>query len=140
MTIINEIRATLDYRLLSGTGLPVVSAENVKYNPTTGVAFLKTTLTPTLRRPAVRGLNPQQRYDGIYTILICTPEGSGSGPAYDIADRLLGLFDATTDIEHPNYLITSDVIVHVDFSELDNSFLDSPFFCTPVNVFWYTYN
>lgn len=140
MSIINEIRATLDNRLLTTTGLPVVSAQNVKYVPTTGTPFLKTTLTPTLRRPAVRGLNPQQRYDGIYTILICTPEGSGAGGAFTTADLILNRFNATTDIFHPNYLTTSDVIVHVDFSELDNSFLDSPFFCTPVNVFWYTYH
>lgn len=140
MTIINEIRATLDNRLVTATGLPVVSPQNVKFTPTQGQTYIKTTLTPTLRRPAVRGLNPQQRYDGIYTMLICTPEGQGSGPAFDVADKLLTLFDATTDIQHPNYMTTSDVIVHVDFSELDNSFLDSPYFCTPVNVFWYSYH
>lgn len=139
MTIINNIRACLDDRLNSAVGLPTIANQNVLYVPTTNTPFLKTTFVPTLRRPAVRGLSPQQRYDGFYNILICTPEGVGSGGAYTIADQLLGLFEATLDLPHPDYPVT-DTIVHIDFSELDNSFLDIPYFCTPVNVSWYCYH
>ena len=139
MTIINDIRATLDHRLNTAVGLPIIANQNTTFSPVTDTPFIKSTLIPTLRRPAVRGLNPQQRYDGIYNIVICTPEGVGPGSAYDIADTLLDLFDATTDIFHPDYP-TTNVIVSIDYSELDNSFLDSPFYCTPINIAWYTYS
>jgi hypothetical protein len=91
-------------------------------------------MVPTSRRPAVRGLNPQQRYDGLYSILICTPENLGPGAGYDIADLLLDRFDATTDIS------LSGLTISIDYSEVRTSFLDSPFYCTPVTIAWYVYN
>lgn len=139
MTIINDIRACLDTRLSGTTGLPTIARQNVPFEPTTGTPFVKADLIPTLRRPAVRGLNPQQRYDGLYSILICTPEGLGSGAGYDIADLLLDRFNATTDISYTNPSAQT-YIVSIDYSEVRTSFLDSPFYCTPVTIAWYTYN
>jgi hypothetical protein len=90
-------------------------------------------MIPTSRRPAVRGLNPQQRYDGLYNILICTPEGLGSGAGYDVADILLARFEATTDISYNGFTIS------LDYSEVRASYLDSPFYCTPIVIAWYCY-
>lgn len=159
MTIINDIRACLDTHLSNTVGIPVVARQNVPFEPTTGTAYIKADLIPTSRRPAVRGLNPQQRYDGLYSILICTPEGLGSGAGYDIADLLLDRFNSTTDISYSNpfdamlqesgddillednsrLLLGTPTIVSIDYSEVRTSFLDSPFYCTPVTVAWYTY-
>jgi hypothetical protein len=120
---------------------------------------VKADLIPTSRRPAVRGLKPQQRYDGLYSLLICTPEGLGPGAGYDVADLLLDRFNATTDIIYTNpydailqedgfdillednsrLLLGSPTIVSIDYSEVRTSFLDSPFFCTPITVEWYCY-
>ena len=160
MTIINDIRACLDTHLTNTVGIPAIARQNVPFEPTTGTAFIKADLIPTSRRPAVRGLNPQQRYDGLYSILICTPEGLGSGAGYDIADILLDRFNATTDIVYTNpfdgilqentddllqednsrLLLGTPTIVSIDFSEVRTSFLDSPFYCTPLTVAWYCYN
>jgi hypothetical protein len=134
MTIINDIRACLDNRLAGTVGIPAVAHQNVPYEPTTGTPFIKVDMVPTSRRPAVRGLNPQQRYDGLYSILICTPENMGPGAGYDIADLLLDRFDAATDISF------NGLIISVDYSEVRTSFLDSPFYCTPVTIAWYVYN
>jgi hypothetical protein len=138
MTIINDIRACLDTHLSGTVGVPTIARQNVPFEPTTGTSFIKADLVPTLRRPAVRGLNPQQRYDGFYNILICTPEGLGSGAGYDIADLLLDRFNATTDISYTNPSAQT-YIVSIDYSEVRTSFLDSPFYCTPVNIAWFTY-
>lgn len=138
MTIINDIRACLDTHLSNTSGAPVIARQNVPYEPTTGTSFIKADLVPTSRRPAVRGLNPQQRYDGLYSILICTPEGLGSGAGYDIADLLLERFNATTDITYTNPSAQT-FIVSIDYSEIRTSFLDSPFYCTPLTVAWYCY-
>jgi hypothetical protein len=137
MTIINDIRACLDTHLSNTSNIPAIARQNVAFEPTTGTAYIKADLIPTSRRPAVRGLNPQQRYDGLYNILICTPENMGSGAGYDIADLLLDRFNATTDISYTN--ISGTKIVSVDYSEVRTSFLDSPFYCTPIVVAWYTY-
>lgn len=134
MTIINDIRACLDTHLTGTVGIPAIARQNVPFEPTTGTPFVKADLVPTSRRPAVRGLNPQQRYDGLYSILICTPEGLGPGAGYDIADLLLDRFNATTDISN------AGLIISVDYSEVRTSFLDSPFYCTPLTVAWYVYN
>ena len=134
MTIINDIRACLDTHLTNTVGIPTIARQNVPFEPTTGTSFVKADMIPTSRRPAVRGLNPQQRYDGLYSILICTPEGLGPGAGYDIADLLLARFNATTDISN------AGLIISVDYSEVRTSFLDSPFYCTPVTIAWYVYN
>lgn len=133
MTIINDIRACLDTHLSGTAGIPTIARQNVPFEPTTGTSFVKADMIPTSRRPAVRGLNPQQRYDGLYSLLICTPEGLGPGAGYDIADLLLARFEATTDISNAGLTIS------VDYSEVRTSFLDSPFYCTPITVAWYCY-
>ena len=159
MTIINDIRACLDTHLSGTVGIPAIARQNVPFEPTTGTSFVKADLIPTSRRPAVRGLNPQQRYDGLYSLLICTPEGLGPGAGYDVADLLLARFEATTDITYTNptdailqedgfalllednskLLLGSPTIVSIDYSEVRTSFLDSPFYCTPITVAWYCY-
>lgn len=133
MTIINDIRACLDTHLSGTSGIPTIARQNVPFEPTTGTSYVKADTIPTSRRPAVRGLNPQQRYDGLYSLLICTPEGLGPGAGYDIADLLLARFEATTDITNAGLTIS------VDYSEVRTSFLDSPFYCTPITVAWYCY-
>jgi hypothetical protein len=133
MTIINDIRACLDTHLSGTVGIPTIARQNVPFEPTTGTSYVKADMIPTSRRPAVRGLNPQQRYDGLYSLLICTPEGLGPGAGYDIADLLLDRFNATTDISNAGLTIS------VDYSEVRTSFLDSPFYCTPITVAWYCY-
>jgi len=134
MSIMNDIRAALDSHLATDVTLPPASYENIAYKPTNGQAFLKTTLIPTSRRSAVRGINPQQRYEGIYNILVCTPEKVGSGPALDIADKLLTLYAPVTDISQ------NGIILSIDYSEVGLGFLDSPFYCIPVRIGYYIYN
>ena len=134
MTIINDIRACLDTHLSGTASIPTIARQNVPFEPTTGTSYVKADMIPTSRRPAVRGLNPQQRYDGLYSLLICTPEGLGPGAGYDIADLLLARFEATTDISNAGLTIS------VDYSEVRTSFLDSPFYCTPITVAWYCYD
>lgn len=159
MSIYNDIRACLDSYLASTTGIPVVRPDNTFFEPETGVPYIRSTFVPISRRPATRGLNPVNRYDGIYSLLVCTPEGSGSGLGYSIADTLLDRFQEVTDITYFNptdtillengdtlaletgdsILLGSPTIVSLDYSEVGLSYLESPFYCTPVTVAWYIY-
>jgi hypothetical protein len=79
----NDIRAALESKLANTSGLPNIAYENVSFSPTTGTGFLQTAYIPTLRRPAVRGLNPQQRYQGVFVVTAYAPEGNGPKVAND---------------------------------------------------------
>lgn len=134
MAILNDIRACLDNHLLTTPSLPPIAHQNVKFSPSNGQTYLKVDFMPNTRRPAVRGPNPQQFHQGLYRILVCTPENVGTGDNLEIVDTLLSRFDATTDISY------GGKIVSIDYAEVGVSFLDAPFYCTPVFVAWYIYN
>lgn len=134
MSIMNKLRGTMDSHLAGMPGVPPIAPQNVAFQQPVNTPYLKTTLVPTSTRPAIIGPNPQLRYDGIYSILICTPEGVGSGSAYDLADDILERFAASSDI-------TFDGInVSINYTEVHKSYFEAPWYCTPVNVAWYIYN
>jgi len=140
MSIYNDIRAALESHLANTSGLPSgIAYENVSFEPQTGTSFLKVAFVPTSRRPAVRGLNPQQRYQGVFRVLCYAPEGNGPSVADDLANKVIDAFDATTDISFTN---GSDetIIVSVDYAERDNGFVDSPWYYVAVNIGWYIYS
>lgn len=158
--ILNTVRACLDNYLSQTPNLPVISYQNVPYQIVNGTPYIKTKFIPTSIRPATRGLNPQKLYTGIYQLLVCTPENVGSGSGYDIADKLIDRFKASTDISYSvpsdlllteggaglltesgnNLTLDEQLIITVDYTEVGTSFLDSPFYCTPVTVAWYIYH
>ena len=60
-SIHDDIRAALEIKLAATSNIPTqIAYENVSFEPTTGTSYIKTNFIPTSRRPAVRGLNPQQ--------------------------------------------------------------------------------
>lgn len=138
MTIYNNIRAALESHLANTPDLPDIAYENVSFEPTTGSSFLKVAFVPVSRRPAVRGLNPQQRYDGVFRVFCYTPEGTGPAAADDLANKVMDAFDATTDISFTSGDTTTTV--SIDYAERDNGFVDSPWYYTTVNIGWYIYN
>lgn len=138
-SIYDDIRAALEVKLSDVSGIPDIAYENVSYSPTTGTPFVQPRLIPVSRRPAVRGINPQNRYDGVFRVFCYAPEGNGPSVADDLADKVIDAFDATTDISFTN---GSDetIIVSVDYAERDNGFVDSPWYYVAVNIGWYIYS
>lgn len=134
MTTLNDIRAALENHLLTTVGLPDIALPNQKYEKSPDTAYIRAQFTPTSRRPDVRGPNPMQRIEGLYLLTVCQPEYSGEGPGLQVADVLMDRFEATTDIAF------SDFRIGIDYAELGLSFPDSPFYCTPVVVSWFTYH
>jgi hypothetical protein len=129
-----EIRSILETQLAAVIDLPQVAYENVPYSPTTGTSYIEVNFVPTSRRPAVRGLNPQQRYEGIFIINCYAPEGKGPAAAETIAENVMTAFEATTS------LTTNNITVSIDYSEVRQGYLDSPWFVVPVSIGWYAYN
>ena len=138
-SIYRDIRAALETKLAAVSGIPDISYENVSYDRVNGTSYVEIGFLPTLRRPAVRGLSPQQRYDGVFRIVCYTPEGNGPGAADEIADKVLEAFEATTDVSYTN----SDdetFVVSIDYAEREGGGLDTPFYYVPVNIGFYIYN
>lgn len=129
-----EIRSILETQLANIVDPVDIAYENVSYAPTTGVSYIEVTYLPTSRRPAVRGLNPTQRYEGVFALQCYAPEGKGPAEAETIAENVMDAFEATTS------LTLNNVTVSIDYAEVKQGFLDSPWFMVPVNIGWYAYN
>jgi hypothetical protein len=155
-----KIRAALETHLSTISGLPDIAYENVPYEPTTGQSFIRVAYMPTLRRPAVRGLNPQQEYRGLLALNVYAPEGSGPAVCEDIVEKLFNAFEATTDIFYDNVtdliltesegrlllesgdsiLVENVTRVCIDYAERSIGMTDAPWYLIPVNIGWFIYN
>lgn len=138
MSHYDDIRAALEVHLSGTPSLPAVAWENKGYKPTTGQPFIKARFIPVDRRPAVRGLNPQHKYTGLFQLLLCYPEGEGPGPSQDMVDALIDRFQSTTHITFTNDN-SETIVVDIDRSEQRGAYDDSPWYKTPVNIYWYAY-
>lgn len=133
-SIYPEIRAALETHLSSVVGATDIAWENVQYSPQTDVPYVVPRFIPTQRRPAVRGLNPQMRYDGVFQVVCYSPQNSGPSAADDLANLILEAFEATTDISHLS------TVVSIGYAERQQGILDSPWYYVIVDVGWYIYN
>ena len=138
-SIYKDIRAALESKLASVSGLPSISYENVQFDRQTGTSYIETQFPPTARRPAVRGTNPQQRYDGVFRLICYAPEGNGPAAAEDLADKVLDAFDAATDVSYTNGDGAS-FKVSIDYAERESGGLDTPFYYVPVTIGFYIFN
>jgi hypothetical protein len=138
-SIYRDIRAALETKLAAVSGIPAISHENVSFDRTNGTSYVETFFVPQSRRPAVRGLNPQQRYGGVFTVVCYAAEGNGPGAADEIADKVLNAFEATTDVSYTNS-DTETILVSIDYAEREGGGLDTPFYYVPVNIGFYIYN
>jgi hypothetical protein len=131
--IYDDIRAALEVHLSQVVGIPQIASENVSYTPTTGTPFVQPKLLPLSRRSAVRGLNPQQRYDGLFRVFCYVPEGNGPSAADNLANLVIDAFDAATDITN------GGTRVSIDYAERESGFVDSPWYYVPVIIKYYIY-
>jgi Bacteriophage related domain of unknown function len=134
LTIYNDIRAVLENRLATTPNVPEIAFQNVPYTRLEATTFLKATFVPVTRRLATMGDTPQQVYRGIYNILACVPENEGNGRGLDLVDTILARFPAALDLNYNGQYLT------IEYSEVGTSFLDSPYYCTPITISWYCYH
>lgn len=138
-SIHKDIRAALESHLNNTANLPAIAYENVAFTPVVGTSFIKSQYVPTSTKPAVRGLNPQLRYQGIYSVTVFAPEGAGPNEAEGYINTIIESFEATTDITFTNG--DGDTFkVSIDYSERQQGMIDSPWYFTPINIGWFIYN
>ena len=132
-SIYDNIRAALETKLSDVSGVPSIGWENLHFSPTTGQPYVKPRLLPTRREPAVRGLNPQMYYQGVFRVECYVPEGNGPAAGDDLADKIIDAFEAATDVSY------SGTIVSIRYAERESAEIDGPFYMIPVNIGWYIY-
>ena len=137
-SIHNDIRAALETHISNTANLPTIAYENVAFEPTTGTSFIQVRYMPTSTRPAVRGLNPQLRYQGVFYVIVSTPEGNGPSTADDYANKVINAFQATTDISFTNAQ-SQTIKVSIDYAERQQGLIDSPWYHVPISIGWYIY-
>lgn len=139
-SIHSDIRAALETHIsASGLNLPTsIAYENVVFTPTTGTSFMKVEYLPTLNRPAVRGINPQLRYQGVFSVMVFTPEGNGPATADDYVNKVINRFAVTTDISFTNAQ-NETIKLSIDYAERQQGLIDSPWYYVPINIGWYIY-
>ena len=137
-SIHNDIRAALETHISTTANLPTIAYENVVFEPTTGTSFIRVQYLPTVTRPAVRGLNPQLRYQGVFAVTVFTPEGNGPSTADDYVNKVINAFQATTDISFTNSQ-SQTIKVSIDYAERQQGLIDSPWYHVPINIGWYIY-
>lgn len=133
-SIYDDIRTVLETTLSNVVGIPDIAWENVQYSPTTGSSFVRPQMMPTIREPAVRGLNPQQYYQGLFRVTCFVPDNAGPGAADDLADKVIDAFEATTD------LTVSGTTVSIRYAEREAGQSMDNWYMVPVNIGWYIYN
>lgn len=132
-SVYQEIRNAFETNLVNVTGLPEVAWENIDFQPTTGTPFVAVQLIPISRQPAVRGLNPSQRYDILYRIDVLYPTGNGPAAAEAMADTILEAFDSTTDISG------STLTISITNSDRGQGTVDEPWYVIPLSINAYVY-
>ena len=137
-SIHNDIRAALETHISTTANLPDIAYENVAFEPTTGTSFIRVQYLSTLNRPAVRGLNPQLRYQGVFAVTVFTPEGNGPSTADDYVNKVIDAFQATTDISFTNAQ-SETIKLSIDYAERQQGLIDSPWYYVPINIGWYIY-
>jgi hypothetical protein len=137
-SIHNDIRAALETHISTTANLPTIAYENVAFEPTTGTSFIRVMYLPTVTRPAVRGLNPQLRYQGVFAVTVFTPEGNGPSTADDYVNKVINAFQATTDISFTNAQ-SETIKLSIDYAERRQGLIDSPWYYVPINIGWYIY-
>lgn len=133
-SIYDDIRRVLETTLSGVVGIPSIAWENVSFSPSTTSPYVKPRFAPTAREPAVRGLNPQMYYQGVFVIEVCVPEGVGPGVGDDLADSIITAFDA------PNDLTVNGVSVTIRYAERELGTIEGAYYCIPVNIGWHIYN
>lgn len=134
MSIINTIRGALENHLLTMPGVPAVYTSNIAFDADPNTTFIKTTMVATSIEPATRGLGPWIKYSGFFSLLICTPEGNGSGASLVLAESILDRFAATTDISF------GGIIVSIDDARMSPDYFSPPHNCLPITFNWYIYH
>jgi hypothetical protein len=131
--IYDGIRRVLETTLTGVAGIPSIAWENVSFSPVASSPYVKARFAPTMREPAVRGLNPQMYYQGVFIVDVYVPEGVGPSVGDDIANSVVDAFDAPKD------LTANGITITIRYAERELGTVEGAYYTIPVNIGWMIY-
>lgn len=132
MSVYKPIRQALETHLTTLEGLPnKIFWENIKNKEVHGQEYLKTSFIPIDRYAATRGVNPQQKYEGVFRVSVYCLENEGPDKADTYADIILEGFNTSSDINN---------FVPIERSNRSRGITLEPFYKVDIDIFWYKYN
>lgn len=138
MMFYKDIRACLESALNSTLNIPTIAWQNVNFDRSQNQSFLECRFIPTKKYPTTVGQNPQEKIQGIFQILVHSPENTGTGINSDIVETLLSEFYTSRDLSFVNEDLET-IRVSIESSESRGSYSEPPYYVTPININWYSY-
>ena len=131
----DKIRNILEVTLAGISGLPTIFWENVPEDDKNSLtAYIQPKFVPTSTRPAVKGENPQKRYQGLSRIHVHYKEDQGPQALETMVNTIIDAFDATKALTYDGHSL------RIEYSERGQILQDSPFAYITINVAWYYYD
>lgn len=139
-----ECAVALETHLSRWDDLPSggVAWENSRFIPPSeaDTLWVRVNFQPNVATRRTAGDNGYSRIEGMFSIVIMSPEGGGGGAARQLADSLVRRFRSGTDLASPN---DPDVKVTVQSAfagaGATDDYGDATYFQVPVFVVWYTH-
>ena len=135
----DKILAALELRVQEVSGIPVVAYENVKFDPKTGTPFVRTRFIPISRTQKTVGVGADNKpfwldYKGIFQLVLYMPESEGQKATNDLVNAICDKFEAATDLEFDGVYVTINKV------ERARGINETPWFKTPVSVYWQSFS
>lgn len=105
-----------------------VSWQNVAYTPIIGTKYIRASLLPAETQNPSLGDN-HKRYEGIFQLLLCLPDGNGSYDTDTLADSLLNYF-----ARGQSFTVSSVTVRILESPSVNPSFADAGWYTTPVSI------
>ena len=128
-----RIRELFETKLANTMGVPDIAWENVKYEPQTGVPYVKPTLVPTIRRPSCVGRDQQQYYQGIFIVQCFVPVNKGPSASDSLAQLI------TEEFEASNTITNGTTSIQIREASQAQGITEGAWHKTIVSISWYTY-
>ena len=122
-------------RLLATPSLPLVVLQNRL--PTENLVdetYIQASFIPVTKDIASIGPGPQERYEGVYMMLVTSPTHEGQGPSLDVADILTERFPPSTSFTYDG------IGIGITKSRARACYEANSKFIIPVVVDWFTYH
>lgn len=134
-TLYQDIRAALQVRLGTVSGIPIIAYEAVPFTPVVGTPFVDCKLVPASSRPATMGDQHLVQHEGSFEITVNRPtEDQGTAVAEALADLIKSSFKAS------DVLTSNDNSVRIRYSERGPVLIDENWIRVPISVGWYLFS
>lgn len=105
-----------------------IAWQNVPYTPTIGTKYVRASMIPAETANPSLGDN-HRRYEGIFQLLLCLPDGKGSADTDTLADSLLTYF-----ARGESFTVSSVTVRILESPSINPSINDAGWYVTPVSI------